>query len=85
MDQRDEGPSPGTYISEVGEANSHNDNNQGPDTGGDTDESVRGIKAGKKLGYMISERIPGKRELGFMRQSSGQELEKGSARQRSCG
>lgn len=35
------------------------------------------MKVGKKLGCITSEKIPGKRELGYMRQSSGQESEKG--------
>lgn len=38
------------------------------------------MKVLKQLGRMLSEKIPGKRGLGFMRPSSGQESEKGISR-----
>lgn len=38
------------------------------------------MKVGKKLGCMFSGKIPGKRELGFVRPSSGHESEKGISR-----
>lgn len=53
-------PSPGAYISEVEETNSHSDNNQVPEKQGRTMwEGYRceceGMKVGKKLGYTTSE------------------------------
>lgn len=46
------------------------------------EEECEGVKVGKWLGHVTSEKNPGKRDLSFMKQSSEQELEKGISKGR---